>query len=83
MLNALEDTPMKSRAKKRLVPAFTSESEEAEWWYKNRGRLDVDFQKAAKQGTLKLLGRKTLLARLAGSKAAKVVSVRSPESDSL
>jgi hypothetical protein len=27
---------------KRVIPVFKSESEEAEWWYKNRGRLDKD-----------------------------------------
>ncbi len=74
---------MTSRTKKRVIPAFASETEEAEWWYKNRRRLDADFQKAAKQGTLKVLDRKTLLARLARSKAAKVVSIRLPEADLL
>jgi len=72
---------MKSQTKKRVIPAFASEAEEAEWWYKNRRRLDADLQGASKQGALKALDRKTLLARLARSKAAKVVSIRLPESD--
>jgi|SRR5580658_941777 predicted DNA binding CopG/RHH family protein len=72
---------MKSQTKKRVIPAFASEAEEAEWWYKNRRKLDADFQGAAKQGKLKTLDRKTLLARLTLSKAAKVVSIRLPESD--
>jgi predicted DNA binding CopG/RHH family protein len=74
---------MRSQTKKRTIPAFASETEEAEWWYRNRRRLDADFQKVAKRGTLKALDRKTLLARLACSKAAKVVSIRLPESDLL
>jgi predicted DNA binding CopG/RHH family protein len=78
-----EDMNMRSPTKKRVIPAFASEAEEAEWWYKNRRRLDADFHRASKQGTLKALDRKTLLARLARSKAAKVVSIRLPESDLL
>jgi predicted DNA binding CopG/RHH family protein len=66
-----------------VIPAFASEIDEAKWWDKNRRGLDADFQTAAKQGTLKVLDRKTLLARLTRSKAAKVVSIRLPESDLL
>jgi predicted DNA binding CopG/RHH family protein len=72
---------MKSQAQRRVIPTFTSEAEEAEWWYKNRRTLDADFQKSARRGTLKVLDRKTLVARLARSKAAKVVSIRLPEAD--
>jgi predicted DNA binding CopG/RHH family protein len=72
---------MKLQTKKRVIPAFASEADEAEWWYKNRRRLDADFQRAAKRGKLKTLDRKTLLARLASSKTAKAISIRLPELD--
>ncbi|MBI1787309.1 MAG: hypothetical protein HYR60_07135, partial [Acidobacteria bacterium] len=52
---------------KRTIPAFKSEVEEADWWYKNRARLDKDFVEAAKRGELKRLGRATLEGRLAVS----------------
>ena len=65
---------------KRAIPNFKSEAEEAEWWYKNRARLDKDLVEAAKKGTLKRLDRATLKARLAASKS-RVVSIRLPEDD--
>ena len=67
--------------KKRLVPAFASEAQEAAWWHKNREKLDRDLAEAARAGELKALDRKTLAARVARSRAAKVVSIRLPESD--
>ena len=65
---------------KRPIPAFQSETEEAEWWFRNRARLDRDFVKAAKMGKLKRLDQATLKARLAVSKS-RVVSIRLPEDD--
>jgi predicted DNA binding CopG/RHH family protein len=62
---------------KRVIPTFKSESEEAEWWYKNRGRLDKDL---ADPKTLKRLDQTTLKARLAASKS-RVVSIRLQETD--
>ena len=49
---------------KLAVPAFKSEAEEAEWWYKNRARLDKDFVAAAKKGKLKRFDQATLKLRL-------------------
>lgn len=66
--------------RKRAIPAFKSESEEAAWWYKNRARLDQDFVDAAKKGKLKRLNPAALKARLAASKS-RVVSIRLPEND--
>jgi predicted DNA binding CopG/RHH family protein len=63
--------------RKRVVPTFKSESEEAEWWYKNRARLDKDLGEARKP---KRLDSATLRARLAASKS-RVVSIRLPETD--
>jgi predicted DNA binding CopG/RHH family protein len=65
---------------KRVIPAFKSEAEESEWWYKNRGRLDQDLVLAAKKGKLKRLDQVALKARLAASKS-RVVSIRLPEDD--
>ncbi len=65
---------------KRVIPTFKSEAEEAEWWYKNRDRLDKDLVEAAKEGRLKRLDQATLKARLSASKA-RVVSIRLPEND--
>jgi predicted DNA binding CopG/RHH family protein len=64
--------------KKRVIPAFKSESEEADWWYENRGRLDKDLLEAGKK--LKRLDQATLKTCLAASKS-RVVSIRLPEAD--
>ena len=72
---------MKHAKKKRIVPAFATEAQEAAWWYKNRKKLDRDLVEAARAGELRVLDRKTLTARVARSKTAKVVSIRLPESD--
>ena len=53
---------------KRVIPVFKSEAEEAEWWYKNRARLDKDLVEAAKTGKLKRLDPATLKARLTASR---------------
>ena len=65
---------------KRVIPTFKSEAEEAEWWHKNRARLEKDFVDAAKKGKLKRLDQATLKARLAASKS-RVVSIRLAEDD--
>ncbi len=65
---------------KRVIPAFKSKAEEAEWWYKNRARLDKDLVDAAKKGKLKRLDPATLKARLAASKS-RIISIRLPEND--
>jgi predicted DNA binding CopG/RHH family protein len=64
---------------KRVIPAFKSESEEADWWHKKRGRLDKDLVEAGKK--LKRLDQGTLKARLAASSKSRVVSIRLPETD--
>ena len=67
--------------KKRIIPAFPTEAQEADWWYKNRKTLDGDFEKAARNGELKVLDRKALLRRVERSKTSKVISIRLAESD--
>lgn len=71
----------RERTTKRTVPSFATETQEAEWWYRNRGKLDKDLLAAARSGELKTLNRKTLAARIARSKAAKVISIRLAEAD--
>ena len=61
---------------KRKVPAFKSEAEEAQWWYKNRARLDRDFLEAAGKGELERLDQRALKARLA---ACSSPPARSPQ----
>jgi len=65
---------------KRVIPAFQSEADEAEWWHKNRARLDKDLRQAAQKGELRRLGQATLKTRLAASRA-RVVAIRLPEDD--
>ena len=38
---------------KPKIPQFSSEAEEAQWWYENREWLTEEFQKAAREGRLK------------------------------
>jgi predicted DNA binding CopG/RHH family protein len=64
----------------RRIPTFKSEAEEAQWWHKNRARLDKDLLEAAKRGELKRLDQRTLKEILAASKA-RMVSIRLPEAD--
>ena len=72
---------MKQAKKKRGIPAFRTEAQEADWWYKNRKALDQDLSQAARAGELKVLDRKALLRRVARSRVSKVISIRLSESD--
>ena len=72
---------MKPARKKRIIPAFMTEAQEADWWYRNRKKLDKDLVEAARAGELKVLDRNALTDRVGRSKVAKVVSIRLPESD--
>ena len=71
---------MKRAKGKKTVPVFATEAQEAQWWHKNRKKLDKNLTTAARTGELKVLDRKTLLTRIARSKA-RVVSIRLPEAD--
>jgi predicted DNA binding CopG/RHH family protein len=68
---------MKAKAK-TTIPAFSSEREEARWWYENRSRLDQAFEEAAQAGKLKKVPVDVLKSRL---KASRTVSIRLPEAD--
>ena len=37
---------------KRILPEFSSEAEEARWWFDNQAELDADFERAAADGEL-------------------------------
>ena len=38
---------------KPKIPKFSSESEEADWWYANREWVEQEFEQAAREGRLK------------------------------
>jgi len=68
---------------KRIVPAFATEAEEANWWYKNRNTHGKQLLAAVKSGKAQVLTREKLQQRIAASKKtpAPVVSLRIPEAD--
>ena len=63
---------------RRRIPALATETKEANWWYRNRRRLDRDFAAAARKGELTRLDKAMLAARAAVS---RVISIRLPEPD--
>ena len=68
---------------KRIVPAFATEAEEADWWYKNREVHGRQLLAAVRSGEAQILTRERLLARIAASKKtpAPVVALRIPVAD--
>lgn len=68
---------------KRVVPAFTTETEEAGWWYENRKLHDRQFRAAVKSGEAQVLTKERLTERIAASKKtpAQVVALRIPRED--
>jgi predicted DNA binding CopG/RHH family protein len=68
---------------KRIIPAFATEAEEAEWWYKNRKVHDKELITAVKTGEAKVLTKDELHRRIDSSKKrpALVVALRIPEAD--
>jgi len=67
--------------KQRVVPKFSSEAEEAEWWYRNRGRISSDLKEAAEAGELKVLTRERLQERLQASANSRNITIRMQEGD--
>ncbi|HEV3202249.1 MAG TPA: hypothetical protein VGZ73_30335 [Bryobacteraceae bacterium] len=67
----------------RIVPAFATEAEEADWWYKNRHVHDKQLLADVRSGKAKVLTKEELLRRIEASKKkpAPVVSLRIPEAD--
>jgi predicted DNA binding CopG/RHH family protein len=68
---------------KRVIPAFASEVEEAEWWYKNRNIHGKQLLAAVRNGEAQVLTKQKLRGRIAASKKtpAPTVALRIPEAD--
>ena len=68
---------------KRAIPAFATEAEEAEWWYKNRNLHGKQLLGAVKNGEAQVLTKEKLRERIAASKKtpAPTVALRIPEAD--
>lgn len=69
--------------KKRSVPAFATEAEDAAWWYKNRNAHGTQLRAAVNEGEPRRLTKQTLLERIAASRKtpAQVVALRIPQAD--
>ena len=68
---------------KRIVPAFATEAEEAQWWFKNRSVHDKELLAAVTAGEAKVLTKDELRRRIDASKKtpAPVVALRIPAAD--
>jgi predicted DNA binding CopG/RHH family protein len=66
-----------AKAKRKTVPKFRTESEEAEWWDNHRETVSREFVAAGKRGELK----RTTYAELRERVAARPVTIRLAESD--
>jgi predicted DNA binding CopG/RHH family protein len=68
---------------KRVIPAFATEAEEAEWWYRNRNKHGKQLRNAVISGEAQVLTKEKLRGRIAASKKtpAPVVALRIPEAD--
>jgi len=77
---------MKNQAEikpKRVAPAFATEREEAQWWYKNRNIHGKQLIAAVKNGEAQVLTQEKLRERIAASKKspAPIVALRIPAAD--
>ncbi len=77
---------MKKQTEKQLehpVPAFSTEAEEAEWWYRNRKIHGEQLLAAVRSGEAETLSREKLQERIKLSKKAPatVVALRIPDAD--
>lgn len=62
---------------KRMVPKFSTEKEEAEWWDQNRQMISRDFLDAGRKGEVRKLTVEQLRERL----KARPVTIRLAEKD--
>jgi hypothetical protein len=53
---------------KRIVPAFATEAEEADWWYQNREFHGEELLAAVRSGEAQILIKEKLLARIEASR---------------
>lgn len=72
-----------NKQNKLMVPAFTTEAEEAQWWYQNRNVHGKQLLAAVKTGEAKILTKEELRRRIEASKKtpAPVVALRIPAAD--
>ena len=63
--------------KRRVVPKFATEKEEAEWWDQNREMVSRDFEEAGRRGEVKRMTAAQLVERL----ASRPVTIRLAEAD--
>jgi predicted DNA binding CopG/RHH family protein len=80
------DVAVKKQTEKQLehpVPAFSTEAEEAEWWYRNRKIHGEQLLAAVRSGEAETLSREKLQERIKLSKKAPatVVALRIPDAD--
>jgi predicted DNA binding CopG/RHH family protein len=68
---------MMSTKKRLVVPKFTTEAEEADWWDQHREVVSREFVEAGRRGELKILTKEKLLERL----ATRPVTIRLNEAD--
>ena len=52
----------------RVLPAFANETEEADWWYRNRNEHSKELIAAVKQGEVQVLTKDILRQRIAASR---------------
>ena len=67
----------------RVTPVFSSETEEAEWWFRNRHVHGAELLAATKGGEAQVLTQEKLRERIAASRktASPVVALRIPAAD--
>jgi hypothetical protein len=65
--------------KRRVIPTFANEAEEADWWYAKREKIADDVVEASAAGEVKILTKEKLSERLAAPKA-RPVTIRLSES---
>jgi len=56
----------------KRLPAFSSEAEEAAWWYENREKHDEEFAKAFEEGRVQRGG---IVQRLAAARKAATLTL--------
>lgn len=63
--------------KKRVIPKFATEAQEAEWWDQNRDQASKDLSDAAANGEAKFVTPQQLATRL----AARPITIRIADAD--
>lgn len=69
---------MARKSERIVVPKFTAEAEEAQWWYENRGKVEDALIQAMDRGTI-LHGTAQRLT--AEARASRNVTIRMAEAD--